>query len=116
MNSVVSYLDKLEHTMGIEKFKNIFKTITMDNGCEFQDFRGIEKNNRTITYYCHPYSSCERGSNENQNKLIRRHVPKGCDISKYSNEDIKNIQDWLNNYPRKIFNGKSSNEVLKEII
>ena len=55
----------------------------------------------------------ERGTNENTNKLIRRFVPKGADIGEFSHERIKIIEHWINNYPRKIFNGKSSNELLK---
>ena len=62
----------------------------------------IEK--RTKVYYAHPYSSFERGSNENANKLIRRFIPKGADISSYSDEKIKYIENWINNYPRRIFN------------
>lgn len=55
------------------------KTITVDNGTEFADCEGIEKKNkkgkkRTEVYYCHPYCSAERGSNENQNRMIRSHL------------------------------------------
>ena len=57
-------------------------------------------------YYAHSYSLWERGSNENNNKLIRRFIPKGTDIS-----EIKWIEKWMNDYPRKIFNGKSANEM-----
>lgn len=57
----------------------LFKTITVDNGTEFADCEGIEKKNkkgkkRTEVYYCHPYCSAERGSNENQNRMIRSHL------------------------------------------
>ena len=65
---------------------------------------------RTNLYYCHPYASCERGSNENANKLIRRFIPKGVDIKPYSKEFIKHIQDFINDMPRKMFNGLSSNQ------
>ena len=53
----------------------------------------------------------EKGSNEKNNKLIRRHIPKGVNIGDIPEEAIKEIEDWMNNYPRKLFNGKSSNEV-----
>ena len=115
---VVKALDKLERKLGSKKFRETFKTITCDNGCENLDFEGIErsvltKSKRTKVYYAHPYSAWERGTNENTNKLIRRFIPKGADIGKFSDEKIKIIEHWINNYPRKIFNGKSSNELLK---
>ena len=79
--AVVKALDRLERKLG-KKFREIFKSITVDNGSEFADWEGMErsrrsKKKRTKIYYCHPYSSWERGSNENQNKLVRRHIPKG---------------------------------------
>ena len=115
---VVRELDKIERKIGAEKFRKTIKTITCDNGCENLDYEGIErsvfaKQKRTAVYYAHPYSAWERGSNENANKLIRRFIPKGADIAEFSHERIKMIEHWINNYPRKIFNGKSSNDMLK---
>lgn len=113
-------LDNIEQLIGYEQFKKTFKTITMDNGTEFLDMDSIERSCtihgslRTVTYYCHPFCSSERGSNENANKLIRRFAPKGSDLSKLSKKKVKEIQDWINDYPRKIFNYMSSNEVLKK--
>jgi IS30 family transposase len=108
-------LDKLErkHRHG---FKKMFKSITMDNGCEFVNYKLIEKSvitkkKRTTTYYAHPYSAWERGSNENTNKIIRRFIPKGADISKYTAKEIKRIEHWINNYPRRILNYMTSQEV-----
>jgi IS30 family transposase len=85
----------------------------MDNGTEFLDMTMLERSckkpqeRRTICYYAHPYSSWERGSNENANKLIRRFVPKGMDISKLKASDVKRIERWMNNYPRRILGYKS---------
>ncbi|MDW7730794.1 MAG: IS30 family transposase, partial [Bacillota bacterium] len=59
----------------------------------------------------HPYSSWERGTNENINKLIRRFIPKGSSIDDYTDEDIQRIEHWINNYPRRIFGYRSSNEM-----
>lgn len=116
---VVRALDKLERKIGSKKFRERFKTITCDNGCENLDFEGIErslltKQKRTKVYYAHPYSAWERGTNENTNKLIRRFIPKGADISKYSSKEIKFIEHWINNYPRRIFGGLSSNEMIEK--
>lgn len=109
--SVVKALDRLERKMGKKRFRNKFKSITMDNGVEFLDCVGIEKDKRTITFYCHPFCSSERGSNENQNKLIRRHVPKGCSINDYSTKEIQYIENFINNYPRRMYQGKSVNQM-----
>ncbi len=116
---VVTELDKIERKMGSKKFRETFKTITCDNGCENLDFEGMErsattKQNRTKVYYAHPYSAWERGSNENANKLIRRFIPKGADIGKFSHERIKMIEHWINNYPRRLFNGLSSNMLIQQ--
>ena len=56
----------------------------------------------------------ERGSNENNNKLIRKFIKKKADIKNFSNSHIKNIQDWINNYPRKLFNYKSAKDIFYE--
>ena len=115
--SVIKVIDKLELKYG-GKFKDKFKTITVDNGSEFLDFKGIEQSikdtreKRVPVYYAHPYSSWERGTNENTNKLIRRFIPKGTDIGKISKQRIKYIENWINNYPRKIFGYKSANDMV----
>lgn len=116
---VVKEIDKIERKLGSKKFKEKFKTITCDNGCENLDFEGIErsvltKKKRTKVYYAHPYSAWERGSNENANKLIRRFIPKGVDIGEFSHERIKMIEHWINNYPRRLFNGLSSNMLIQQ--
>lgn len=117
---VVRVLDKLERKYTEKGFRERFKSITVDNGTEFSDWEGMEKSRRnkhkkrTMVYYCHPYRSCERGSNENGNKLIRRHYPKGTIFDDVTNKDIKKVEDWMNNYPRKIFDFKTSKEMLQE--
>lgn len=94
--SVVRALDKLERQYG-SKFYRIFQTITVDNGSEFADCEGIEKScrrkgNRTKVYYCHPYSSYERGSNENLNKMIRRFFPKGTDFRTIATKQSRKLK------------------------
>jgi len=111
---VVKTIDKLERKMGSKEFAKTFKTITCDNGGENLDFEGIEKSikngkMRTKVYYAHPYSAWERGTNENINKMIRRFIPKGCDIAAFGDKEIKRIEHWINNYPRKILGGLSAN-------
>lgn len=111
---VVSALNTLEKNYK-RLFPKVFKTITVDNGVEFSDCAGIEHSifggQRTSVYYCHPYSSWERGTNENINKMVRRHYPKGTNFEKYTNKELCKLNDWINDYPRKIFDYHSSQEM-----
>lgn len=118
--SVVAELDKLERRLG-NMFSRLFKTITVDNGVEFSDYENMKRSllhdgDRTEIFYCHAYSSYERGSNENANKLIRRHIPKGHDIDKYDDTYVQYIQDWMNSYPRKIHGWRTANDLFDEEI
>ena len=97
----------------VAEYPELIKTITSDNGSEFMNAEAIEK--LGIEYfYAHSYCSCERGSNENNNKLIRRYINKGIDIGTISEEEVKKIEEWMNSYPRKLFKGKSSLEIYSE--
>lgn len=116
--SVVEALDRLEKKWG-DMFYKIFKSITVDNGVEFSDYEGLEKSvrkagKRTFVFYCHPYSSWERGTNENNNRLVRRHIPKGVNFDDTTDEKIAYIEEWINNYPRKILGYKTSKELFEE--
>ncbi|PWM74926.1 MAG: IS30 family transposase, partial [Bacillota bacterium] len=117
--SVVRCLNILERRYG-KLFRKVFKTITVDNGSEFFDFDGLEKSSfrgkRVRVYYCHPYTSSERGSNERLNREIRRLIPKGSDLSKFTDEEIKAVEDWVNAYPREIFDYATSAEQYAEQI
>ena len=116
--AVKARLRGLRGEVGQGVFAKLVRTITSDNGVEFKDYEGIEtingKRNPIKLFYAHPYRSGERGSNENQNRFIRRFVPKGDDISLYSNKDIKGYLRFINTYPRRIFNGKSSADMINE--
>jgi len=104
--SVIKAIDELERKYR-RKFREKFKTITVDNGTEFLDYRGIEKSKTEPG----KDSSWERGTNENINKLIRRFIPKGTDISKVSKAKIKSIERWINEYPRRMFGYRSAIEM-----
>lgn len=118
-SSVVEALNHLERKWG-SMFIKVFRSITVDNGVEFSDCESMEQSvlhsdkKRTYVFYCHPYSSWERGSNENQNRLIRRHVPKGEDFDEKQEKDIAYIESWINNYPRGIFDFGTSAELFAE--
>ena len=79
------------------------KSITADNGTEFN--RLAEVFPQDNIYYAHPYSSWERETNENHNRLIRRWLPKG--VKKTTHKLVAFIENWINNYPKKVLNYKS---------
>lgn len=116
---VVKAINGLERKYG-KRFYSKFKSITFDNGVEFMNYKDIEKSclrkgNRTTVYYAHPYCSGERGTNENNNRMIRRWISKGTIIDDIPNAFILKIENWLNNYPRNMFGYKSSNMLLLNI-
>jgi len=114
-------IDWLETKYGAG-FKAKFRSITFDNGVEFLGWKSLEislirpEERRTMIYFAHSYSSWERGTNENQNRMIRRFVPKGVNIAEFSDADIQEIEDWMNNYPRKILGYKTANQAAKECL
>jgi len=77
------------------------KTLTFDNGSEFCHHEKIAKSLGAKTYFAHPYSSWERGVNENTNGLLRQFFPKKTDLSQVTNQELKNAVENLNNRPRK---------------
>jgi IS30 family transposase len=98
-----------------DKFAEVFKTITGDNGQEFADLSTLEliTNANTKVYFTHPYSSFEKGTNERHNGLIRRFIPKGSRIAEYTVDDIAFIEDWCNTLPRKILGYKTPVELFE---
>jgi IS30 family transposase len=105
--SVLRAFRGLERHYGTRIFRQIFKSITADNGTEFLDFKSIEASSfgskaRTQVFYTHAYAAWERGSNENANRMIRRFVARGHDIAHLSRQSVANVEIWLNHYPRRI--------------
>ncbi len=93
------------------KLEDIFKSITFDNGSEFAKWKQIQKYLHTSIYFAHPYSSYERGSNENGNKLLRFFLPKSCDMKLYTDSYVMNANELINTKIRKILGYKSSLEL-----
>jgi IS30 family transposase len=92
--------------------KKIKKTMTYDNGMEMAQHELFTKKTGIIVYFAHPYSSWERGTNENTNGLIRRFFPKGTDFNKITEIQLKIAQEKLNNRPRKVLNYKTPAEAM----
>ena len=87
------------------------KTLTFDNGSEFVEHEKIAKSLNAKTFFAHPYSSWERGINENTNGLLRQFFPKKTDFKTITNQEIKNAVKNLNNRPRKTRNYKTPNQL-----
>lgn len=117
--NVVAELDRLERKYG-ELFYQMFKTITVDNGSEFADCDGMQRScvhpgkKRLTVYYCHPYSYWERGSNERNNGIFRRQVPKGTDLNDVSDEEMARIERWMNTYPRPMFGYRCAQDIFDD--
>ena len=110
--AVTEALNTIRNIYG-DKFSDIFKTITGDNGSEFADLSILEAETDTKVYFTHPYSSFEKGTNERHNGLIRRFIPKRKRISDYSSDDIAYIEEWMNTLPRRILNYKTPEELFE---
>lgn len=102
------------HEQYKEHFGEVFKTITTDNGSEFSCLSNVEEWAETLVYYAHPYTSCEKGSIERANGLIRRFISKGRRIDSYSPQEIANVETWCNTLPRKILGYRTPDEVFEE--
>ena len=89
-------------------FHKIFRSITTDNGSEFARLHELGKQLGVDVYSAHPYSSWERGQNENTNRIIRRFIPKGEMIKNYSKKQIQQIEDWINSMYRKSLGWKTA--------
>ena len=110
--SVMQAFKKLQRQYS-EHWNDIFKTITTDNGSEFADLSSLEDVSNTLVYYAHPYTSCDKGTVERHNGLIRRFIPKGEAIDNYSLQDIIDIETWCNSLPRKILAYHTPDEIFE---
>ena len=95
----------------LSDYKNFVLTLTLDNGKEFSYHEQLAKDLNADIYFAHPYSSYERGLNENSNGLIRQYFPKGSDFTNISEQQVKAVQNKLNNRPRKCLGFLTPNEV-----
>jgi transposase, IS30 family len=114
-NSVKNEIDQLEDVLKSD-FKRMFNTLLTDNGSEFLNFEKIETSKdgrkRTSVYYADPYASYQKGSIENQHRLIRYFFPKSVDFGLYNDDLIIAQINKINNYPRKELGWKSPYQIL----
>ena len=91
------------------------KSITYDNGSEFSMHEKFNKILNTKSYFCKPYHSWEKGTEENINGIIRRFFPKGTDFGKISMKQIKYVENWINNRPMKVLGNLTPNEKFEQL-
>ena len=103
--------DKLVYTQALFP-EGFMKSVTFDNGSETALHHMLRYEHGVDTYHCDPYASWQKGGVENMNGLIRQYIPKGTPISNYTDRQLKEIEDKLNNRPRKSHNFKTPNQVL----
>lgn len=111
-DSVWNAFQKIQSELG-DSFSKVFRTITTDNGSEFARLAELETGTNTKVYFTHPYTSCEKGSIENHNGLIRRFIPKGKQIADYKEDDILAVELWANGLPRKVLGYKTPDEAFE---
>ena len=104
-------ISQLREQYGSKHFSTVFKTMTADNGKEFAEFSNVESLG-TKVYFAHPYSSWERHQNERHNEFI----PKGTSIEQYTDDDILDMADALNQRPRRILDYHSPAELFEAFL
>jgi len=104
-------LTKLKERFG-DNFNRMIMSVTADNGSEFA--RLSQELPEAQIYYAHPYSSYERGTNENQNGIVRRFFPKGSSFAHVTDEAIAEVENWINTMPRRMFNYSCSIDLFSQ--
>ena len=89
----------------------LVKSISLDNGSEFYEFKALEAELHTLVYFAEPHKPWQRGTNENTNGLLRFFFPKGCDFHAVSQEFVDSVVDLINSRPRKCLGWRSPAEV-----
>ena len=96
----------------LSPYQNVIESMTLDNGPENARHEELG----IATFFCHPYSSWEKGTMENSFNRLRRFIPKGTSLRDYSDEDIRRFAELMNNTPRKCLNYRTPKEVFEEQI
>ncbi len=94
----------------LSPYQNVAESLTLDNGTENARYEELD----IATFFCHPYSSCEKATMENSFGRLRRFIPKGASLRDYGDEDIKRFAGLMNNTPRKCLNFRTPREVFEE--
>lgn len=95
--------------------QRIVRSVTADNGPENAGHRNVSATLKAPYYFCHPYHSWEKGTNENRNGVIRRYLPNSTDLSKWAQSELDEIADDINNTPMKCLKYQTPNEVYSQL-
>jgi IS30 family transposase len=103
-----------EFSKELNMLNEVFKkSLTYDNGVEMAQHKILTEKTGMVVYFAHPYSSWERGTNENTNGLIRRYFPKGTNFNEIDERQLKEVQNKLNNRPRKVLGYRTPIEIME---
>ena len=118
--ALLGMVENKESTLVAKRMTNLFRkkkdrvyTITADNGSEFSRHKIVAKKLNADFFFAHPYSSWERGLNENTNGLIRQYFPKKSSFKNVTEDRLKQVMSNINNRPRKTLGYRTPNEVFK---
>lgn len=115
--SVIHIFDSLYEGLGHEKFQRLFMLLLADNGSEFSDPKAIEFSStglrRTTLFYCDPSAPYQKGSCERNHEFIRSCIPKGRDLSDFSQSDISLMMNHINSYARETLGNKCPYDVFR---
>jgi IS30 family transposase len=89
-------------------------TLSLDNGIENKQHKGITNAIGVQVFFCDPYSSYQKGGVENANKMLRRYIPKGCDLGDYTQAQVDDFVATLNNKPRRCLGYKCALQLAEE--
>jgi IS30 family transposase len=121
---MIAKLDSLDSLAAQHAFERLFglvppelrRTLTYDRGTEMARHAALTRTTGVKVYFADPYSPWQRGSNENANGLIREYLPKGEDLSRYSQDDLDAIAHRLNTRPRKILDFRTPWEAYNDYL
>ena len=98
----------------LKPFDGLVDTITLDNGKEFADHQRVDLELGSTIYFADPFASWQRGTNQNFNGLLRQYIPKDRPLSTVTQEELKMMENKLNQRPRKRLGFRTPHEVFHE--
>lgn len=117
---VVKVFDDIQQRLGIENFKSVFPAILTDRDPSFSDMIGIEYDSttgeeRTRLFFCDAFKSNQKASVENMNKQLRKYFPKGKSVDRYTDSDMDNVMNFINNLRIPSLSGFTPNEAFMKV-
>lgn len=114
---VIKKLNEFKEILTPNVFNSLFEILLTDNGKEFSNVEELKYLSSSLNlFYCHPYSSYEKGSIENNHELIRRIIPKGVSLKPYSQKDLNTICSHINSLYRESLGGKCPFDLIQSYI